>query len=148
MEIEDKLYQDFIAARKAKDKPRSDFLGFIRSQLKNKAIESKVDKLDDIAALQVLQKQQKRGKDALAQVEQSNRPGLKESLQIELDTLAAYLPQALNPKELDTLVDQAIAICKAQSLKDMGAVMKEALAQAGAQADAKTVSALVREKLA
>ena len=49
--LEDKIYQDYIAAFKARDKERSQFLSFLRSEMKNAAINLRKDKLSDEEAL-------------------------------------------------------------------------------------------------
>jgi Uncharacterized conserved protein len=65
----------------------------------------------------------------------------------EIAILLGYLPRPMDAAELQKIVDQVIAATNAVSMKDMGRVMKEIMAQAGAGADAGTVSAMVKKKL-
>lgn len=145
--LEDKIYQDYVSALKAKDKPKTDFLSFIRAELKNQAIELKKDKLDDPEVLSVLKKQQKRLLEAKEITGQSQRLDFIQSLEQELRLLEEYLPKPLSNDELLKIITDVISETSASSAKDMGKVMKEVLVRVGVQADSKTVSVLVKEKL-
>jgi hypothetical protein len=61
--------------------------------------------------------------------------------------LDEYLPRQLDENELTTLVEQTIKELGASSIKDMGRVIKEILAKAGASADSRKVSEIVKAKL-
>lgn len=148
MTLEEKMYQDYVTALKARDKAKSDFLSFIRSELKNSAIELKKDKLDDGEVLNVLKKQKKRLEESYEMMQKSQRADVLEGLKQELAILEGYLPRQLTDGELSDLVAQAIKDMGASSIKDMGRVMKEILAKAGGSADSKKVSELVKAKLA
>ena len=62
--------------------------------------------------------------------------------------LETYLPAAADPAVVERAVADAIAETGATSVKDMGRVMKAAMAKlAGQTVDGKTVNELVRRKL-
>tara|TARA_B100000315_G_scaffold256537_1_gene302676 strand:- start:78 stop:527 length:450 start_codon:yes stop_codon:yes gene_type:complete len=145
--LEEQIYQDYVTALKAKDKAKSTFLSFLRSGLKNKAIDLKKEKLDDDEVLTVLKKEQKRLQDAKESVAKSSRQDLLTDLESELTLLNQYLPKAIAEDELITIIEQSIAEEKAVSIKDMGKVMKSVLGKVGVQADSKTVSQIVKSKL-
>jgi len=145
--LEDKIYQDYVTALKAKDRQKADFLSLIRAELKNQAIELKKEKLEDAEVLAVLKKQQKRLQDAQESIASSGRTDLIEGLKKELVLLAEYLPKPLADDELAKIVKDTISELGASSMKDMGKVMKEVLAKVGVRADSKKVSSLVKESL-
>ncbi|MCF7907707.1 MAG: GatB/YqeY domain-containing protein [Candidatus Omnitrophica bacterium] len=145
--LEEKIYQDFIAARKAKEKVSSDLLGIIRSELKNKAIDLKKDKVDDTEGLTGLKKQQKRLLDTKKSIAQSQRNDLIANTNQEIALLEKYLPKPLADDELIKIIEIAISDANASSIKDMGRVMKEVIAKVGVRADSKKVSQIVKEKL-
>ena len=60
--------------------------------------------------------------------------------------IAAYLPAELSEAELAAIVEQAVRDSGADSAKDMGAAMKQAMAAVDGRADGKRVSALVRAR--
>ena len=145
--LEEKIHNDYIAALKSKDKHKSEFLSFIRADLKNKAIDLKKEKLDDEEVLLVLQKQKKRLEDTKESIEKSGRTELLEEVNREFSILAEYLPKALSESELIAIIDEVITSTDASSMKDMGVVMKEVRARVGARAEAKKISELVKQKL-
>lgn len=145
--LEDKIYQDYVEALKSRNKSKSVFLSFIRSELKNEAINLKVEKLDDSQALIVLKKQQKRLLDTKEAIVSSQRNDLLQSIEQESNILNQYLPKPLKDTELLQIVEEVISKTKASSMRDMGRVMKEVLTRVGIKADSKKVSSLVKEKL-
>ena len=145
--LEEKVYNDYVNALKSRDKAKVDFLSFIRGALKNRAIELKTDKLEDSEVLKVLVKQKKQLQDARESIASSERTDMLEKTDNELAILEEYLPQLLEEEELITVVNETIERLGAVSIKDMGQVMKAVLERVGASAEAKAVSALVKEKL-
>lgn len=145
--LHEQIYKDYVQAMKARDKKRSEFLSYIRGELKNVAIDLKKDNLEDNEVLTVLNKQKKRLSDAKAEYEKSNRTDLIDDLNQELRLLSEYLPEQLSEEKVNSIVDEVIAETSASSMKDMGMVMKQVLAKVGVSADAKLVSAMVKEKL-
>lgn len=147
MALEDKIYKDYVDALKSKNRPKAEFLSFIRAELKNSAIEFKKDKLDDNEVLNALKKQKKRLEESYEMMQKSQRADILDGLKVELSILDEYLPRQLSDAELSQLVEQTIKDTGASSIKDMGRVMKEILAKAGASADSKKVSEIVKAKL-
>ncbi len=61
--------------------------------------------------------------------------------------LKTYLPEELSGEVLQQLVDQAVAETGAQSMKDMGNVIKAVAAKAQGKADNRVISELVKKAL-
>ncbi|NQT28306.1 MAG: GatB/YqeY domain-containing protein [Candidatus Omnitrophica bacterium] len=145
--LEDKIYQDYTQALRAKNRQKIDFLSLIRADIKNQAIDLKKDKLEDAEVLVVLKKAQKKLQDAKESMATSGRTDLLEGLEKELAILSEYLPKPLEQAQILEIVSAVISELSASSIKDMGKVMKEVLARVGVRADSKKVSNLVKEKL-
>ncbi len=145
--LEEKIYSDYVKALKNKDKEVSTFLSFIRSSLKNIAIDLKKEKLSDEEVLPALKKEQKRLNDTLESIVSSGRQDLIEAAKSELNILNQYLPEQLSIEKLTIIIDETIKETQAASIKDMGKVMKGVTAKTGVRADAKKVSTLVKSKL-
>jgi uncharacterized protein len=145
--LEEKIYSDYVKALKDKNKEKTTFLSFVRSSLKNIAIDLKKEKLDDEEVLSVLKKEQKRLNDTLESISGSGRQDLIDSANRELDILNQYLPEQLSVEELTAIIDETIRETQPNSIKDMGKVMKSVVAKTGARADAKKISSLVKDKL-
>ena len=145
--LENKIYQDFIAARKDQNQPKSAFLGLIRSEIKNQAITLKKDALNDTEIIAVLMKFKKRMEDALIGAQSSGRQDLIDQAKIELTILQEYLPKQISAEETAKLVTDIITSTGATSMKDMGKVMAAVKEKVGATADPKIISDIVKAKL-
>jgi len=104
--------------------------------------------LSDDEVSKVLLSLVKQRKDSIEQYESAGRTELAEKEQAELAVLEEYLPKAATAEEISAAVEAAVAETGASSMKDMGAVMKAALARLqGKTADGKLVSETVKAKL-
>ena len=105
--------------------------------------------LDDAEARQVVASLVKQRRDSIEQFTKGGRQDLADKEAAEIQVLQAYLPAAADPAVIERAVSDAIAETGAQSAKDMGRVMKAAMAKlAGQTVDGKAVNELVRSKLA
>jgi len=105
--------------------------------------------LDDNESLQIVTALVKQRKDSIEQFTSGGRSDLADKEAAEIRVLEAYLPAPADPAAIDQAVADAITETGATSPKDMGRVMKAAMAKlAGQSVDGKTVNELVRQKLA
>jgi len=105
--------------------------------------------LNDDEARQVVASLVKQRRDSIEQFQKGGRQDLADKEAAEIRVLEAYLPPAADPAAIEQAVVDAIAETGATSPKDMGRVMKTAMARlAGASVDGKTVNEIVRQKLA
>jgi uncharacterized protein len=113
----------------------------------NKEMEIKKD-LDDAEMSRVMTTMIKQRRESVEQFEKGNRAELAAKERQEITILESYLPQALSPEQLSAVVDVVIQETGAQSLKEMGMVMKAVMAHVvGQPIDGKQISDLVRAKL-
>ena len=98
--------------------------------------------------LALLQTEVKRRRDSIAELEKVDRPQLLADEQAELQALLEYLPQQLSREQIAEAARAVIAQIGATGPAQMGAVMKQLMAQFKGQADGKLVSEVVRELLA
>ena len=145
--LEDKILNDYKEAMKARDSLRITVLSCLRAEFKNTAVTKKKDLLDDNECIGVIKKQVKQHQDSIEQFKNGNRNDLAEKEIKELDILQSYLPAQLSEAELSKAIDEVIVSTGAVGIKDMGKVMKEAMAKAGSSADNKLLSDLVKQKL-
>jgi len=147
MTLEEKLLNDFKQAMKDKDSAKVSTLSFLRAQISYSALEKKKKTLDDSECLAVIRKLIKQHQDSIEQFTTGSRLDLAEKEEKELGILKAYLPQEMPVDSIKKIINEAVAGVSAQGIKDMGKVMKEVMAKVSGQADAKTVSDLVKERL-
>jgi uncharacterized protein YqeY len=149
MTLVERITQDLTAAMKAQDAGRTSSLRMAKAALMNKQID-KHGALDDAEATRVLQGLVKQREDAAEQYAKGGRPELAEKERAEMAQLKAYLPAEVTDEEITAAVSQAVEETGATSPKDMGKVMKAALAAlaaGGKTADGKRVNEAVRKRL-
>jgi uncharacterized protein len=100
--------------------------------------------LNDDDIIKAARREMKKRDDAITAFTQAGRPEAAARELAEKNILARYLPTALDPAALATLVREAVAEAGATSKKDMGAVMKIAMAKAAGRVDGKTLNAAVQ----
>jgi uncharacterized protein YqeY len=148
MALKDQIIADMTAAMKAKDTARTSTLRLLKAAIMNREKEGG-DALTDEDVTKLLRSQMKQRRDSVEQYQKAGRQDLVDKEQAELAIIETYLPQAASPEDIDQAVADAIAETGASTMKDMGAVMKAAMAKlAGKNADGKAVSESVKAKLA
>ena len=147
MTLLETIISDLTDAMRAKDAGKLSTLRMVKANLMNRKIDKGGELTDDEVqkALQTLVKQRR---DSIEQYEKAGRAELALKEAEEISHIEQYLPQAASVDEIATAVDAAIAETGASSIKDMGNVMKAAMAHlAGKSADGKLVSEAVKSKL-
>jgi uncharacterized protein len=135
-------------AMRRHDAVRLSTLRMLKAGLVNREVE-RGRALDDAEALQVVASLVKQRKDSIEQFTKGGRQDLVDKESAEIEVLTEYLPPAADPAVVERAVTEAIQETGATSPKDMGRVMKAAMARlAGQSVDGKTVNELVRQKLA
>jgi len=143
----ERIQNDLTAAMKEKNELRLSVLRMMKSALKLKEVE-KMKPLDDLESLQILQTLVKKGKESIEQFTQGGRPDLAEKEKMEIVIIEQYLPAAPSDEEMTRAISEAVSESGADSLKQMGAVVKAARAKLEGKAiDGKVLSDKVRETL-
>lgn len=144
--LKEKLMEDLKESMKTKDTVRKNAVQMVRASIlqieKDKGIEVEDEKIIDIIAKEVKTK-----KDALKDFEKAERQDLIDLTNREIEILQEYLPKQLSRDEVKTEVQKIISEIGATSMKDMGAIMKEAKAKMGASAEGKTINEVAKEIL-
>lgn len=148
MALFEQVSEDIKAAMKAKDKVTLETLRNIKKVfLEAKTAPGANDELTDDAALAILAKLSKQGKDAAALYVEQGRQDLADEELAQVEVINRYLPRQLSDEELEAELKKIIAAVGATSAKDMGKVMGAAIKQLSGKADGKAVSAKVKQLL-
>ncbi len=142
--LEDKLFEDFKQAMKNKDQLRSSILSFLRSKLKNLAIDKRKDKLEDAEVVDILRKEAKRHEESIEQFKKGARADLVEKETKELEIIKTYLPASLSEEEIKQAVDNVLKAHPGATMKEMGIIMKEVISALSGRADGSQVSGIVK----
>ncbi len=135
---------------KARDEQRLSTLRMMKTALKHREIE-KMAPLEDVEAQSVLATLIKQRKDSIEQFTKGGRQEMADKEAAEITVIEAYLPKAAGEAEIVAGVKAVIAEMNNPTMKDMGSVMKNAMARfsgAGIRVDGKTVSEVVKRELA
>ena len=146
--LEEQLQKDYFQAMKDRDTVKASTVNFLRAQLKNVRIEKRSETLEDKDVVTVIKKQIKQRQDSIEQFEKGGRKDLADKETAEMAILKSYLPEELSEQALQQFIEQAIRETGAQSMKDMGNVIKAVAAKAQGRADNRVVSELVKKALA
>jgi uncharacterized protein YqeY len=146
----DQIRKDLVDAMKSGDKFKLNVIRMIKAALMNEevALERKrEDGLTDDEVITVIKREVKKRNGSIEEYTKYNKMDTVEDLKKEVEILSTYLPPELSDEELDKIVSNIIEETHAESIKDMGGVMKEITAKYGSQVDMGEASKLVKEKL-
>ncbi len=144
--LKEKLLEDLKKSMKEKNINRKNAVQMVRASIlqieKDKQIE-----VTDEQILEIITKEVKKRKDALADFQKANREDLINQVNEEISVLEEYLPKQLTDEELESKIKEIINKVGATTIKDLGLVMKEAKTEIGATADGKRINEVVRKLL-
>jgi len=133
MSLAEQIQKDIVTAMKAKDEARLSCLRMIKSAQ---------------AVLNTLIKQRK---DSVEQFTKGGRQEMADKEAAEITVIEGYLPKAASEADIAAGVKAVIAEMGSPTMKEMGTVMKNAMARfnaAGMRVDGKVVSEMVKKELA
>ncbi len=137
---------DLKKAMQEKDKDMLKVLRALKSAAQYKKLEQKKE-LSDEEIISVFKVQVKQRQQAAELYLQGGRPELAEIENREIEIIKNYLPEELSEVELEKEVSEAIVHLNAESMRDMGNVMKYLKEKLGSNVDGKSLSAIVRREL-
>jgi uncharacterized protein YqeY len=141
MQIVEQIKVDVQGAMRAGEKERVGALRLVLSELQKAAKEGREDELA------VLRRERKRRLEAAKAYREGGREDLAGTEEAEGELIGGYLPAELSEPELQEIVERAVRDSGAQSAKDMGIAMRQAMAEVDGRADGRRVSGLVRAAL-
>lgn len=148
MSLQNKVMTALKAAMKAKDQTALTALRAVKSAILLAQTESGAsDELTEEQELKLLQKLVKQRKDSAAIYLEQGRKDLALPEIDEAEVISQFLPEALSEEEIEKVVVMTIDSIGAEGMKDMGKVMGIVSKELAGQADGKTISNIVRQKL-
>lgn len=137
------------AAMKAKDQTALTALRAVKSAILLAQTEiGSQSELTEEQELKILQKQVKQRKDSATIFMQQGREDLAAPELAEAKVISQFLPEALSEEEIEKIVIATIDKVGASGMKDMGKVMGIVSKELAGKADGKTISSIVKSKLA
>lgn len=141
-----KLQSALKEAMANKDAARRDTLRLLMSALKQVEIDERRElSAEDVYG--ILQKEAKKRRESVDEMEKAGRPALADNEKRELGIIEEFLPKQLSRDEVAALAREAIAQSGATSSREMGKVMSVLMPKVKGLADGKLVNDVVRELL-
>ena len=148
MDLFDRISEDIKNAMRAKDKVALETLRNVKKFfIEAKTAPGANDTLADDAALKIIQKLVKQGKDAAEIYNGQGRADLAEAELAQVKVMEAYLPKQMSAEELEAALKEIIAEVGAAGPQDMGKVMGVATKKLSGLAEGRAISAKVKELL-
>ena len=144
--LNERLDQAFKKALKGQQQTVLATLRMLKTAIRHKEVELK-HPLSEAELMATINSQAKQRRDAIAEYTKAGRPDLARKEEEELNVLLSFLPAPLSPEELEAAVSRIITQVGAAGPKDLGKVMKTAMAELAGRADGKVVQEIVRRKL-
>ena len=146
MNIKTQLNESMKDAMKSGDEVRKRTVRMVLAAVKQAEVDKRTE-LDDMAVMNLLQKEMKNRRESLEEARKANRADLIEANEAEIKVLETFLPKAMPIEELRALVQTSIDETGASAPADMGKVMKAVMPKVAGRAPNDVVSATVRELL-
>jgi uncharacterized protein YqeY len=134
------------AAMRAHEKARLGAIRLIQADIKRVEVDERIE-VDDARVLAILDRMVKQRRDSIQQFEKAGRDDLVQIEAAELVVIQEFLPRALEPAELEQMIDAAVRESGATSMKDMGKVMAILKPQVQGRADMGAVSQQIKARL-
>ncbi len=146
MTLRERIQEDMKSAMRAREAERLVTIRMLLAAIKQREIDERRT-LDDPEMWGIVDKLIKQRKDSAGQFMAGGRPDLAEKEESEVAFLAVYLPEALSPAEIDTLIDEAVSTVAANGSKDMGKVLAALRPHLQGRADMAVVADKVKARL-
>ena len=144
----EQISSDIVAAMKAKDKVRLLALRNVKKYfIEAKTAPGSNDELTDEAAMKVLAKLAKQGRDSAQLYLSQNRADLAEEEMKQVRVIEEYLPKQMEDDELRAALSEIIAEVGATTARDMGKVMGVATKRLAGKAEGRAISEMVKSLL-
>ena len=145
--LKTRILEDVKDAMRARDKARLGTLRMVTAAIKQREIDQRTPPLDDASVVAVLEKMLKQRHESAGQYDSAGRDDLATAEREEIAIIEKYMPRALDPAEIETMIAAAIDDAGAATMKDMGRVMGLLRPQVQGRADMGAVSAAVKARL-
>ena len=145
--LKSRILEDVKDAMRARDKARLATLRMVTAAIKQREVDQRTTSLDDASVVAVLEKMLKQRRESASQYESAGRDDLATAEREEIAVIERYMPQALDPAEVDAMIAAAVDEAGAATMKDMGRVMGLLKPRMQGRADMGAVSAAVRAGL-
>jgi hypothetical protein len=142
----EKIAQDLKEAMKAKDEFRVSCLRVLKAAVTNEQ-GRRTQPLKDEDVQAVIQSLIRKGQEAAVEFRKGHREDMAAKEEGEVKLLSGYLPNQLDPAEIEKVLKEIIAESSASGPKDLGKVMKAAMGRLAGKVQGKEVNEIAKRLL-
>ena len=146
MSLQEQISAALKDAMRARDEAKMATLRLVLTAIKKREKETR-SLLEDQEVISVITSQIKQRRESIEQYRKAGREDLAQTEENELQILQDYMPEQASEEEISNTLDEIIAEVGAVSMKDMGKVMKAAMAKLAGKAEGGAINAMVKAKL-
>jgi uncharacterized protein YqeY len=146
MSLQEQISAALKDAMRARDEVKMATLRLVLTAIKKREKEAR-SLLEDQEVISVITSQIKQRRESIEQYRKAGREDLAQTEENELQILQGYMPEQASEEEISNTLDEIIAEVGAVSMKDMGKVMKAAMAKLAGKAEGGAINAMVKAKL-
>ena len=146
MSLQEQISAALKDAMRARDEVKMTTLRLVLTAIKKREKEAR-SLLEDQEVISVITTQIKQRRESIEQYRKAGREDLAQTEESELQILQGYMPEQVSAEEISNTLDEIIAEVGAASMKDMGKVMKAAMAKLAGKAEGGAINAMVKAKL-
>ena len=147
MGLRELIPEDLKNALRNKNTFELSVLRMLQAALINKEIDKRKEALTNEDVISVIGTEIKKRRDAAREFEKVNRPDAADQEKAEIEILMKYMPQQMSEDEIRDAVKKAVEDTQAESMQDIGKVMKVLMPQVKGKADGSIVNKIVKEEL-
>ena len=148
MGLKDQLVADYKEAMKSKDTVKKNTVNMVRAAIKQHEVDQRVELEDDADIIRIIKKQVKMRADALADFAKAGRDDMVDAYRKEIEILQGYLPEEMSAEQIAEKVKEvADKLGIEGGMKNMGTLMKAAMAELKDAADGSAVNKAVKDFL-
>lgn len=147
MGLRELIPEDLKNALRNKNTFELSVLRMLQAALINKEIDKRKEALTNEDVISVIGTEIKKRRDAAREFEKVNRPDAADQEKAEIEILMKYMPQQMSEDEIRDAVKKAVEDTQAESMQDIGKVMKVLMPQVKGKADGSIVNKIVKEAL-
>lgn len=146
MTLQERLTADLYSAMRRGDTHRKEAIRMVKAAIQNAEIEwrrpASDEEIEGLIAREI-----KRRVEAIELFRRGHREDLVAQEEIEVAILREYLPQQLDREQITEVIRRIVSQLGASGPAQMGAVMRQAMAELKGKADGRLVNEVVREVL-
>lgn len=149
MSLQENVMTEMKAAMRAKDSTKLEALRAVKSAILLAQTDAAgKDGLSEDEELKLLQRLVKQRKESAAIYKEQGREDLAQPELDQAAVIETFLPEQMSEEEIEKEVEAIITKTGASGMQDMGKVMGMASKELAGKADGKTISMIVKKKLA